>query len=72
MKNFRHVSCDAAVTVILLLVCWLTLASPASAQPNFSIQSIQRNSNGLVTLTWPVMPAWTTYNVLSADSPDGP
>ncbi len=66
MKNFRRVSCDAAVTVILLLVCWLTLASLASAQTNFSIQSIKRNSDGSVTLTWPVIPEWT-YFVMSSD-----
>ncbi len=78
MKDFRRVSCDAAVKVILLLVCWLTLASRASAQTNFSIQSIARNSDGSVTLTWPVTPMWT-YHVMYSnyltngwqDFPDG-
>ena len=53
-----------------VLGCLLGCFHAASAQSNFQIQSLQRNSDGSVNITWPVMPNWR-YHVYYADTPNG-
>ena len=48
-------------------MCLLTFSGLANAQTNFFIQSIQRNTDGSVQITWPATPA-QTYHVMYCDS----
>jgi hypothetical protein len=54
----------------VVFVCFLTLSGLANAQTDFCIQSIQRNTDETITLTWPAL-AGRTYHVMSADAIDG-
>jgi hypothetical protein len=55
---------------MVVFVCFLTLSGLANAQTDFCIQSIQRNPDETITLTWPAL-AGRTYHVMSADAIDG-
>jgi len=53
-----------------VLICVFAFAGLVNAQTSFSIQNIQANADGSITITWPVVPTWT-YHVMSADALDG-
>jgi hypothetical protein len=53
-----------------VFACFLTLSVIVNAQTDFCIQSIQRNPDETITLTWPAL-AGRTYHVMSADALDG-
>ena len=55
---------------LVVFVCFLALSGLANAQTGFRIQSIQRNTNETITLTWPTL-AGRTYHVMFADALDG-
>lgn len=50
--------------------CFLMLSGLVNAQTDFCIQSIQRNPDETITLTWPAL-VGRTYHVMSADALDG-
>ena len=54
----------------IALACLLAFSGLRNLRADFSIQNIQVNPDGSVTLTWPVIPT-TTYHVMYADAPDG-
>jgi hypothetical protein len=55
----------------IALICLLVNSGLlAQAQTDFRIQTIQRNPDETITLTWPAM-GGRTYHLLCADSPDG-
>ena len=57
-------------TARIVLVGLLAFSGLRNVRADFSIQNIQANSDGSITLTWPVTPTFT-YHVLYADAPDG-
>jgi hypothetical protein len=57
-------------TARLVLVCLLAFSVLRNVRAGFSIQNIQANPDGSITLTWPVTPTFT-YHVKYADAPDG-
>ncbi len=56
-------------TAHIALACLLAFFSLRNARADFSIQNIQANPDGSITLTWPVTPTFT-YHVMYADAPD--
>ena len=57
-------------TARMALVGLLAFSGLPKARADFSIQNIQCNPDGSITLTWPVTPT-VTYHVLRADALDG-
>jgi hypothetical protein len=54
---------------LVVFACFVMLSGFANAQTDFHIQSIQRNTDGTITLAWPAL-AGRTYHVMSADTLD--
>ena len=57
-------------TAAACVISFLALCHVALAQVDFQIRSIERNSNGDVTITWPVLPGWAS-RVQSSNSLTG-
>jgi hypothetical protein len=57
-------------TARIVLVGLLAFSGLRNVQADFSIQNIQANPDGSITITWPVTPTFT-YHVKYADAPDG-